>query len=197
MIGYLNGKIIDKKPTKILLDVNGVGYIINISLNTFDKLPDEGAKVSVYTYLSVREDAMDLYGFILPEEKEMFLLLIGVNGIGAKLAQNILSGINTNELKESLKTGNLARLTAVPGVGRKTAERMIVELRDKVESLAGDTVLSFQGTVSNIKADSLSALSSLGYNVKVAEKAVNQILSANPSVSIEDLIRLSLGILNK
>ncbi|NLT49897.1 MAG: Holliday junction branch migration protein RuvA [Ignavibacteria bacterium] len=197
MIGYLNGKIIDKKPTKILLDVNGVGYIINISLNTFDKLPDEGAQVSVFTYLSVREDAMDLYGFILPEEKEMFLLLIGVNGIGAKLAQNILSGINTSELKESLKTGNLARLTAVPGVGRKTAERMIVELRDKVESLAGDTVTSFQGAVSNVKTDSLSALSSLGYNVKVAEKAVNQILSANPSVSIEDLIRLSLGILNK
>ncbi len=197
MIGYLNGKIIDKKPTKILLDVNGVGYIINISLNTFDKLPDEGAQVSVFTYLSVREDAMDLYGFILPEEKEMFLLLIGVNGIGAKLAQNILSGINTSELKESLKTGNLARLTAVPGVGRKTAERMIVELRDKVESLAGDTVSSFQGAVSNVKTDSLSALSSLGYNVKVAEKAVNQILSANPSVSIEDLIRLSLGILNK
>jgi holliday junction DNA helicase RuvA len=197
MIGFLKGSILDKKPTKILIDVNGVGYIVHISLNTFDKLPAEGSQISLFTYLNVREDALDLFGFINPDEKEMFLLLISVNGIGAKLALNILSGIQTNELHEALKTGNLSRITAVPGIGRKTGERMIVELRDKVDSLAERVESLSFGTSSSVKNDAIGALTSLGYNQKTAEKAVSQVLAGNHSATIEDVIRLALGYLNK
>ena len=197
MIGYLKGNILDKKPTKVLIDVKGVGYLVNISLNTFDKLPDTGNEISLYTYLSVREDALDLFGFINPEEKEMFLLLISVNGIGAKLALNILSGIQIYELREALKTGNLSRIIAVPGVGRKTGERMIVELRDKVDSLAESLDSYTTGSASSVKSDAVGALTSLGYNQKTAEKAVSQVLTGNSSATIEDAIRLALGLLNK
>ena len=135
MIGYLRGKIISKKPTRVTIDVNGVGYLVNISISTFEKIADK-EEVSLYTYLVVKEDALDLYGFYSIPEKEMFELLISVNGIGPKTAQSILSGIQIADLKEALKTGNIGRIVSVPGIGRKTAERMMIELRDKVESLA-------------------------------------------------------------
>jgi Holliday junction DNA helicase RuvA len=196
MIGFLKGIVIDKKPTQVLIDVNGVGYLVHISLNTFDKLPENGNQISLYTYLNVREDALDLFGFINPEEKEMFLLLISVNGIGARLAQNILSGIKINELKEALKTANLSRIMAAPGVGRKTGERMIVELRDKVDSLAWEFEVTASGA-SSVKSDAVGALISLGYNQKTAEKAISQILSNSPAATIEELIRSSLGLINQ
>lgn len=195
MIGYLTGKIISKKPTKIILDVNGVGYLINISISTFEKLADSDT-VSLFTYLSVKEDALDLYGFFTQSEKEMFELLISVSGIGPKLAQSILSGIEIGELNEALKLGNIARLTAIPGIGRKTAERLLVELRDKVESLA----LKFDGsskTDYSIRSDAVAALTNLGYNRANAEKTIKIICDNTPSISIEDLIKEALGLLNK
>lgn len=196
MIGYLTGKIIFKKPTKVLLDVGGVGYQLNISISTFDKLPAENETVSLFTHLHVREDILSLYGFSTASEKEMFELLISVSGIGPKLAQSILSGIQFDELHEALKTGNLSRILAVPGVGRKTAERLLVELRDKVESLAeGITVKT--GAALSVRSDAVNALVNLGYNQKTAERAVRNILDSNPNTAIEDLIKEALSNLNK
>jgi holliday junction DNA helicase RuvA len=196
MIGFLTGKIISKKPTQILIDVNGVGYQVNISITTFEKLGDVNSAVSLFTFLSVKEDALDLFGFSTEAEKEMFRLLISVSGIGPKLAQSILSGIQIEELKEALQVGNISRLVAIPGIGRKTAERLLIELRDKVEKLAEEFI-----QVSNakfaIKNDAVSALTSLGYNVKTAEKVVRDILEKTPDATIEDLVKNSLSILNK
>jgi len=197
MIGHLTGKIITKKPTQLLLDVNGVGYVVNISINTFEKLAEEGQTASVHTYLAVREDSMTLYGFSTESEKQMFELLISINGIGPKLAQGVLSGIQIDELKHALKSGNLARLIAVPGVGRKTAERMLLDLRDKVDSVAGEKEETPLLASFKVKDDAIAALTTLGYNQKNAEKVIRDILVSNPSIPLEDLVRQALAHLNK
>ena len=194
MIGYLRGKIISKKPTKLLVDVNGVGYLVNISISTFEKIADK-EEVSLYTYLSVRESALDLYGFYTLAEKEMFELLISVSGIGPKSAQSILSGIQIEDLKEALRTGNISRLVSIPGIGRKTAERLMVELRDKADSVS-DSSEDFKTGASTIRYDAITALVNLGYNQKVAERAVRAITDRNPNISIEDLIKETLVSLN-
>jgi Holliday junction DNA helicase RuvA len=194
MIGYLRGKIISKKPTKLLVDVNGVGYLVNISISTFEKIADK-EEASLYTYLSVRESAMDLYGFYSLAEKEMFELLISVSGIGPKSAQSILSGIQIEDLKEALRTGNISRLVSIPGIGRKTAERLMVELRDKADSVSEDAA-DFKTGASTIRYDAIAALVNLGYNQKVAERAVRAITDRNPDISIEDLIKETLVSLN-
>ncbi|MCU7496772.1 MAG: Holliday junction branch migration protein RuvA [Ignavibacteria bacterium] len=196
MIGHLTGKILAKKPTQVLLDVAGVGYVVNISINTFEKLGDEGQAASVHTYLAVREDALSLYGFSTESEKQMFELLISINGIGPKLAQGILSGIQIDELKHALKSGNLSRLVAVPGVGRKTAERMLLDLRDKVDTVAGEKEAPLLASF-KIKDDAIAALTTLGYNQKNAEKVIRDILTEEPSMALEDLIRQALSHLNK
>ena len=194
MIGYLTGKIISKKPTQVIVDVNGVGYLVNISINTFEKIAEK-EEVSLYTYLAVKEDALDLYGFYSMSEKEMFELLISVNGIGFKTAQSILSGIQIGDLKEALKTGNLSRIISVPGIGRKTAERMIIELRDKIDSVA-EVVGEISTGVQRVKNDAITALVNLGYNQKIAERVVRSITDKEPSISIEDLIKEALAGIN-
>lgn len=194
MIGYLRGKIISKKPTKLLVDVNGVGYLVNISISTFEKIADK-EEVSLHTYLSVRESALDLFGFYTLAEKEMFELLISVSGIGPKSAQSILSGIQIEDLKEALRTGNISRLISIPGIGRKTAERLMVELRDKADSVS-DSSEDFKAGASTIRYDAITALVNLGYNQKVAERAVRAIIDRNPDISIEDLIKETLVSLN-
>ena len=194
MIGYLSGKIISKKPTRVIIDVHGVGYLVNISISTFEKIADK-EEVSLYTYLAVKDDALDLYGFYSIAEKEMFELLISVNGIGPKTAQSILSGIQINDLKEALKTGNIARIISVPGIGRKTAERMMIELRDKVESLAEGVEVAFGST--SVRGDAIAALVNLGYNQKIAERAVRAVSDKNAGISIEDLIKEALANFNK
>lgn len=193
MIGYLTGKIISKKPTRILIDVNGVGYLVNISINTFEKLPDEGEAASLYTYLSVREDSLTLFGFSAEAEKQMFELLISVNGIGPKLAQSVLSGIQIEDLKEAIKSGNLSRIIAVPGIGRKTAERILIDLKDKMDNIVSETGAAIPY---KIKDDAVMALTTLGYNQKTADKAVRDILSAVPNIQLEDLIKNALSNLN-
>ena len=192
MIGQLEGKLKSKKPTRLLIDVNGVGYIVYISINTFEKLGEEGSHCSIYTYLSVKDDALDLYGFYSESEKEMFQLLISVSGIGPKLALSILSGIQIEDLKDSIREGNVSRITAIPGIGRKTAERLVVELRDKADNVADSAEIKDAGTYS-IKKDAISALVSLGYNHKIAEQAVRKILEAAPNSTVEDLIKEALS----
>lgn len=197
MIGYLTGKIISKKPTQIMLDVNGVGYIINITISTFESLPDSNeAIVSLYTYLNVREDALILFGFSTLAEKEMFQLLISVNGVGPKSAQSILSGIQIEELHTALRNNDLSRIIAIPGIGKKTGERLIIELRDKVEKLSDSFELSSDVNYA-IKNDALLALTQLGYNQKVAEKTVRIILNEIKDPSLEVLLKNSLALLNK
>lgn len=195
MIGYLTGKIISKKPTQVILDVNGVGYLVNISINTFDKLSDENSIASLFTYLNVKEDALDLFGFISLTEKEMFQLLISVNGIGPKSALSILSGISVEDLKTALISNQISRLVSIPGIGKKTAERMTIELRDKILHISGESV-DYHTKINDVRSDAVSALVSLGYNQKIAEKVVSTLYSENNLYTIEELIKLSLSKLN-
>ncbi|WP_304132188.1 Holliday junction branch migration protein RuvA [Ignavibacterium album] len=193
MIGYLKGKIISAKPTQIILDVNGVGYLVNISISTFEKISDQN-EISLFIHTHVREDALSLYGFYTEAEKEMFELLISISGIGPKVALSILSGITVDELQNAIQTENVSRLVSVPGVGRKTAERVVLELKSKV-GLIETTVP--KGIDYTVKQEAVLALTTLGYNQKVAEKVVRDLLSENSSITLEDLIRKSLAELNK
>ena len=196
MIGQIKGILISKKPTQSLVDVNGIGYLVHTSINTFDKLPDNGETVSLFTYLSVKEDSLTLFGFYTMSEKELFEILISVNGVGPKLAQNILSGITSDEFKNAVNNNNVSRLVAIPGVGKKTAERMIIELRDKImkvtDSGSGEDPESY-----SLREDAVAAMVGLGYNQKTADKLVRELLGQNPSLSLEDLIKESLKNLNK
>lgn len=193
MIGFLNGKIISAKPTRLLLDVNGVGYAVNISINTFENV-NEKDSASLFIHTNVKEDSITLYGFYTEAEKEMFELLISVNGIGPKLAISILSGIRVDDLKSAILAGDVSRIIAVPGIGRKTAERLVLELKNKVDQVIeeGEKEIPF-----NIKREAVSALTTLGYNYKIAENAVRDILSKDGSISIEELIKKTLANLNR
>lgn len=193
MIGYLKGKIISAKPTQIILDVNNVGYLIHISISTFEKISDQN-EVSLYIHTYVREDALNLYGFYSEAEKEMFELLISISGIGPKVALSILSGISVEELQSAIQSENVSRLVSVPGVGRKTAERVVLELKSKVGFI--ETAAS-KGIDFTIKQEAVLALTTLGYNQKVADKIVRDLLNSNPSFTLEELIKKSLAELNK
>ena len=193
MIGYLSGKIISSKPTQLLLDVNGVGYDINISINTFEKIAEKET-VSLFIHTNVKDDSISLYGFYNEAEKEMFELLISISGIGPKLALSLLSGIETADLKEAIEIGDVSRIVAIPGIGRKTAERLILELKSKVANVitVGEQVVH-----RGIKQEAVAALATLGYNHATAEKAVRQVLSSNNNRSLEEVIKNALGELNK
>ena len=193
MIGFLNGSIISIKPTKLLLDVNGVGYLVNISINTFENISDK-KEISLHIYTSVKEDSITLFGFYSETEKEMFELLISVSGIGPKLALSVLSGIQVDDLKTAIEAGNISRIVAIPGVGRKTAERVVLELRSKVDKIIE---MESRGDSYSIKSEAVSALTTLGYNYKTAESAVRDILSSAKDISLEELIKKALGNLNK
>lgn len=193
MIGHLKGQIISSKPTQIILDVNGVGYKVGISINTFEKIVDKN-EVSLFIHTQVKEDSISLYGFFTESEKEMFELLISISGIGPKIALGLLSGISVDSLKEAIEEGNVTRITAVPGIGRKTAERLVLELRSKVENISEG---EFKDLPPSIKNEAISALSTLGYNIKVAEKVVRELLVENSGYALEDLIKKALANLNK
>jgi Holliday junction DNA helicase RuvA len=193
MIGYLTGKIISSKPTQILLDVNGVGYEIKISINTFERLSGRDI-ASLYIHTNVKEDSITLFGFYSEAEKEMFELLISITGVGPKSALSLLSGISTDELKQAIITGNVERMIAVPGIGRKTAERLILELKTKVRDIKEEGLTP---TKPSLQKEAVSALTTLGYNLVYAEKAVNRILSVDSGIALEELIKRSLKELNK
>ena len=192
MIGYLTGKIISSKPTQILLDVNGVGYEVRISINTFEKLSGKNT-VSLHIYTSVKEDSITLFGFYSLAEKEMFELLISISGVGPKSALSLLSGISTDELKQAITTSNVERIVSVPGIGRKTAERLILELRNRVREIKEEGIPSVKPS---LQKQAVSALTTLGYNLVASEKVVNKILSEIPDCSLEELIKKSLKELN-
>lgn len=193
MIGYLSGKIISSKPTQLLLDVNGVGYDINISINTFEKIAEKET-VNLFIHTNVKDDSISLYGFYSEAEKEMFELLISISGIGPKLALGLLSGIETADLKEAIEIGDVSRIVAIPGIGRKTAERLILELKSKVANVitVGEQVVH-----RGIKQEAVAALTTLGYNHTTAEKVVRQVLSSNNNRTLEEVIKYALGELNK
>jgi holliday junction DNA helicase RuvA len=193
MIGYLSGKIISSKPTRITLDVSGVGYVVNISINTFEKISDkESANLFIHT--NVKEDSISLFGFYNESEKEMFELLISVNGIGPKLAISILSGILVDELRHAIMDGDISRIVSIPGIGRKTAERLVLELKSKITSVSSE---EGEKIPLSIKNEAIAALTTLGYNLKQSEKSVRDIISADPNVTLEDLIKKALGSLNR
>jgi len=196
MIASLTGILKYKNPTEILIDVHGVGYTVSIPLSTYEKIGDVGSSISLLTYFHVREDAMQLFGFYSDEERRLFKLLISVSGIGPKIAQSILSGMNVDELKSHLIGGNVLALTTIPGVGKKTAERLILELRDKVgKAIADAEPISALGLASAaMRAEALQALTSLGYNLQIAEKSIRLVLKETEGsiISLEELVKRAL-----
>ena len=196
MIASLTGILKQKSPTEALIDVHGVGYAVSIPLSTYEKLGDVGSAVSLLTHLHVREDVMQLFGFGSDEERRLFRLLLSVSGIGPKTAQGVLSGMNVEELKSNIVGGNIQALTSIPGVGRKTAERLIVELRDKVGmEAAGAEFAAFRdGKNAATRVEALQALTSLGYTQQAAEKAIRVVLneSGDTNISLEELIKQAL-----
>lgn len=190
MIAQLHGTLAQKTPEHLIIDVNGVGYLVLVSLNSFYRLPDPGRPVKLLVHTHVREDALQLFGFIDQAEKELFLLLVGVSGIGPRLALNILSGTPLEQLLEALEAGDLVRLVAIPGIGKKTAERLVVELRDKVKqtrAARGETA----ATVGGDFEEAISALVNLGYRRNEAERAVKS-AKGEGAEEIETLIRGAL-----
>lgn len=188
MIAHISGTLAQKIPGEAIIDVGGVGYQVFIPLNVFYRLPEIGSAVTLQIYTHVREDALQLFGFQDPAEKQLFLLLLGVSGIGPKLAVNILSGIPTQELSRALKEGDQVRLVAIPGVGRKLAERMIVELKDKFTTLA--PAAKADGS-SQLLLDAVSALVNLGYKRPDAEKMVREVLQKGDH-SLENVLKETL-----
>ena len=177
MIGQLRGKLLSKKPSVLLVDVQGVGYEVNIPLTSFYELPDDGNEVTLKIHTHVREDAIILFGFQSRREKEFFLKLLTISGVGPKLALTILSGAPVHELAQALIEGNTGRLTSIPGVGRKTAERLILELKGQMSAFISSEqveTVKTTATAQTIEEDILSALINLGYPRPAAEKAVSQ-----------------------
>ena len=196
MIGQLRGQLLHKKPNALLLDVHGVGYEVFIPLTSFYELPGEGNEVTLKIHTHVREDALTLFGFLSQREKDFFLKLISISGIGPKLAIAILSGAQVEELAQAIASGNLARLTAIPGVGRKTAERVVLELKSQITHfLLPEQIEAAKegGTPSALEEDILSALTNLGYPRSAAEKALSMVLrSAECERTFEDVLRNTL-----
>jgi Holliday junction DNA helicase RuvA len=193
MIGFLRGRVHEKQPNRVLIDVQGVGYEVLVPLSTYYDLGDEGADVTLHVHTHVREDAIQLFGFRTPLEQQLFERLIGISGIGPKLAIAVLSGIETRELVAAVSRGDVARLTRVPGVGKKTSERIVLELKDRLAQLAVP-VEAPAGIVSGnrLRDDLLSALQNLGYQRPLAEKAVDAVLGADADASFEQALRGAL-----
>ena len=196
MIDQISGKIISINDNYVVLGVGGLGIKVNISANFASKLVNEDL-ITLVTYLNVREDALDLYGFKNDSERNLFLMLISISGIGPKLAVSILSGVELEELKSNILSGDIKSLTSIPGVGAKTAKRIIIELKDKLSKTI-TTELGFEDDfASKISKDVLSALVGLGYSESMATEVIKRINPSKSNKSIESLIKESLKILNE
>ncbi|RMF92090.1 MAG: Holliday junction branch migration protein RuvA [Candidatus Schekmanbacteria bacterium] len=201
MIGKIRGILESKKPNQVLVDVNGIGYEVFIPLSTFYKLPEVGSEVLLEVHTHIREDAFELFGFFTPQEKSLFKSLISVSKIGPKLAINIMSGAETEKIAEAIREGDIILLNSIPGVGKKTAERLIYELRDKISAdiCEGRKAEEGKGVLkSKLTDDVVSALINLGYSKSMAEKAVAK-ASKNGAdgISVEELLKESLKYLVK
>ena len=191
MITQLQGKLVEKNPTNVVIDCNGVGYFVNISLNTYAALP-EGEAIKLYTYLQIKEDAHTLYGFLTKAEREVFVLLISVSGVGAGTARTMLSSLTAAQVRNAIVNSEVATIQSVKGIGAKTAQRVVLDLKDKMLKLQdfADAPIS---TVSTHKEEALAALEVLGFVRKQAEKVVDKIVQAAPdSLSVEDIIKQAL-----
>ncbi|MBI3948988.1 MAG: Holliday junction branch migration protein RuvA [Acidobacteria bacterium] len=204
MIASLKGTLIQKHPTSIIVEVQGVGYEVRIPLSTYYDLSEVGSPVSLMVYTHVREDTLQLYGFRTQREKDLFLQLITVGGVGPKLAITILSGLSVDDLIMAIRTNALAKISTIPGIGKKTAERLVVELRDKLAALStAEAEAAFQqattaeATVEALKEDVVSALLNLGYPRSVAEQVVAATLAVETDHSMERILKQSLKRLFK
>ena len=190
MITHLSGKLVEKNPTYAIVECNGVGYFLNISLHTFSLLPPD-ENIKIYTHLQVKEDSHTLFGFMEKTEREIFLLLISISGIGPSIARTMLSSLNPTQVRDAIARGEVATIQAVKGIGSKTAQRVIVELKDKILKVQDMDEVSL---VSNntTKEETLSALEVLGFNRRQSEKVVDRVLSQDSSLSVEDTIKQAL-----
>jgi Holliday junction DNA helicase RuvA len=198
MIAFLRGKLLEKHPNQIVIDTGGVGYDVSIPISTFSALPDPGAEVSVRIHTHVREDALALFGFLTAAEKTLFERLISVSGIGPSLAIKVLSGLAASAIIDAIRSGDVAQLVRIPGVGKKTAERMVLELKDKLEGVgtgAPPAIASkADSALSEVEQDVLSALVNLGCQRSAAEAAVRKAKSAVPGAEFEPLFRKALEL---
>lgn len=195
MIAYLSGKLVFKDPTYVVIDVGGVGYLVKISLQTYSKIKDE-EQIRLLTFLHIKEDAHTLYGFKEETEKRLFLLLISINGVGPNTGLMILSSLDTNEIEHAILSGDVGTIQAVKGIGVKTAQRIILELKDKVGKQGtseNSTPLGFLKSSNKVREEALQALITLGFPKAVAEKNITQVLKkTDGEISLEDLIKASL-----
>jgi Holliday junction DNA helicase RuvA len=190
MITQLRGRLVEKNPTHVIIDCHGVGYLLHISLHTFGLLADD-EHVTVYTHLSIKEDSHTLYGFSSKLERAVFRLLISVSGIGPSIARTMLSSMNPEEVQQAIATGNVSAIQAVKGIGAKTAQRLILDLKDKVLKTF-DLDENIQEKGNSNKEEALSALEVLGFARKISEKVLDQVLQEAPSSSVEELIKKAL-----
>lgn len=197
MIAHLRGKLLSKHPNQAIVETGGVGYDVTISVPTFSDLPSVGSEVALFIHTHVREDLIALYGFFRPAEKQLFEKLITVSGIGPKLAITILSGMPADDMVGAIRGNDIARLTRIPGIGKKTAERMVLELRDKLvpQTSAGHEPIA--PTLSAVEEDVLSALLNLGYQRAAAEKALTQAVKMGKTASFDALFREAMAVLSK
>jgi holliday junction DNA helicase ruvA len=191
MITQLQGKLIEKNPTHVVIDCHGVGYFVNISLNTYSALP-EGEAIKLYTYLQIKEDAHTLYGFLTKAEREVFVLLLSVSGVGASTARTMLSSLTATHVRSAIINGDVATIQAVKGIGAKTAQRVVLDLKDKMLKLQDFEEVHFN-TLNTNKEEALAALEVLGFVRKQAEKVVDTIIkSDSEELSVEEIIKQAL-----
>ena len=190
MIAHIQGKLVEKTPTDVVIDCGGVGYHIHISLHTYALLP-QGDFVKLYTYLQIKEDAHSLFGFVEKSERELFKLLLSVSGIGASIARTMLSSLDPKQIIQALAVGDLATIQSIKGIGLKTAQRAILDLKEKVVKIYQIDEVSLSSNNTN-KDEALSALEVLGFNRKIAEKVVDRLSKDSPEASVEALIKLAL-----
>ncbi len=194
MITHLQGQLVEKTPTYVVIDCNGVGYMIHISLNTYSKISEE-KQLRLYTYLQIKEEAHTLFGFYEKSEREVFSLLLSVSGVGASTARIMLSSLSPSQLQSAIINGDAKTIQSIKGIGAKTAQRIILDLREKMIKLGGVEEISNNDTNIN-KQEALSALEVLGYPQKVAENVVQKIISkANDNLSVEEIIKQALKLL--
>jgi len=194
MIAHLRGVIVEKRPNQVIVEAGGVGYDVNIPISTYAALPDKGAEVRLHVYTHVREDVLALYGFLSGEEKMLFERLISVSGIGPRLAVTVLSGLPVAELITAIRSSAVDQLVRIPGIGKKTAERMVLELREKLPAAAEAAAPSARPALSSLDRDVLSALVNLGCAPAAAEAAVRQAKTQMPDAEFEPLFRRALEL---
>jgi Holliday junction DNA helicase RuvA len=192
VIAHLSGTLLDKQLQRLVVDVGGVGYDVQVPLSTFYAVGDVGARVALRIHTHVREDALQLFGFATPLEQTLFERLIAISGIGPRVALAVLSGIEPEGLVRAIRDADLGRLTSIPGVGKKTAERLVVELRDRLPKTAETTPSGTPGAADDVRSDVLSALANLGYQRAAAERGLERVLTTSDSRDFEDVLRAIL-----